>query len=145
MDDLKNLFLFELLTMEEIEAVSAAFKRQEYEAGAKIFLEGDKGNALYVIISGEVKIVKGEGGAETELIRLAGGDFFGEIALFEYVTRTASALAVELTSLLEISRDNFNDFFAKKPDISAKLLYQMMGEMARRLRRSSSPDGGLIL
>jgi CRP-like cAMP-binding protein len=144
-EDLQQLFLFQLLTAEELAEVANSFHRKYYEKGQKIFCEGDKGNIMYIIVYGAVKITKEDQGQERELINLAPGDFFGEIALFDYVSRTASATATEETCLLELNRDDFNEFFSKNPVISSKILYQMMAEMARRLQRSNSPNGGLVL
>ena len=94
---------------------------------------------------GEVKIMRTELEHEKELALMHAGDFFGEVTLFDYALRTAAALTVQDTVLLEISRNNFNRLFKNNPRIVAKLLYQMMTEMSRRLRRRNNPGGGLIL
>lgn len=142
--ELSGLFLFQLLTMEEIEETGSFLKQHSYKIGDNIFSEGDKGNAMYIVVSGTVKITKKINGREKELINLGPGDFFGEIALFDYVSRTANAVSSEESSVLEITRSSFNDFFSKRPQICAKILYQMVAELARRLKRSTSADGGII-
>lgn len=141
---LKEFFLFQLLTKEELKEVSSIFYEKTYASGTKIFSENDKGSTMYIVKTGAVRIVKQEGEGEKEIITFMPGDFFGEIALFDYVFRTASAIADEETTVLEIQRDQFNKFFSEKPHLVAKILYQMMCEMARRVRRVISPTGFLI-
>lgn len=141
---LKDLFLFQLLTREEMADLAGLFGEKTYKPGETVFYEKDKGETMYVIKSGSIKIAKHEGSEMKEIITYTQGDFFGEIALFEYALRTASAIAQEDTVLLEVTRIDFNRFFSQKPHIVAKLLYQMMIEMSRRLRRKNIPDGGVI-
>jgi CRP-like cAMP-binding protein len=137
---LKEIFLFQLLDSSEIEEFARVWIERMYGAGMRIFSERNSGDAMYIITKGLVRITREEDGKEKEITTLRPGDFFGEIALFEYVARTATATALEDTYVLEITRERFNDFFSEKPHIAAKILYQMMIEMSRRLRRVSSLD-----
>lgn len=143
-NELRELFLFQLVTMEELKEVVAICREKMYAAGMKIFAEKDKGETICIIKTGSVKITKNEGGKEKELITLSQGDFFGEVALFDYVFRTASAITLEDTTIMEINRAEFNKFFSQKPQIAAKILYQMMTEMSRRLRKKDTPLGGFL-
>ena len=143
-NELKELFLFQLLTVEELDDAIEFFHEKMYAGGMKIFSEKEKGETMYVIKNGTVKISIQEAGREKEIITFSSGEFFGEITLFEYALRTATATAVEEVSVLEISRNEFNKLFNQKPQIAAKILYQMMSEMSHRLRRKNMPGGGLI-
>ncbi len=143
--ELKNLFLFQLLTNDELEETAGYFEEKSYLSGATIFKQREKGESMHVVKRGEVKIMRTELEHEKELALMHAGDFFGEVTLFDYALRTAAALTVQDTVLLEISRNNFNRLFKNNPRIVAKLLYQMMTEMSRRLRRRNNPGGGLIL
>ncbi|MCP4652292.1 MAG: cyclic nucleotide-binding domain-containing protein [Candidatus Omnitrophica bacterium] len=138
--DLQGLFVFQLLHPDELEELVPIFTKKIYLPDMTVFSEGSKGESMYIIKSGAVKVVKN---AE-EIIQLAGGDFFGEVALFDYAVRTASIIATENTILLEINRQDFNKLFTKSAHIVAKILYQMMTEMSRRLRRKNNPGGGLV-
>lgn len=144
LENLKELFLFQLLSKDEIKEIVDIFYEKVYAAGTKIFSENDKGDTMYIIKSGSVKITKQKDGEEQEIITLMPGDFFGEVALFDYVFRTATATAVEETAVLEVQREQFNKLFSQKPHTVAKILYQMMCEMSRRLRRTIPPRGLLI-
>jgi len=140
-NELKKLFLFQTCDDTEIAQMLTYFTSHEYFAGNAVFNEHDRGESMYVILRGAVKIVKVSG--ET-IIELHEGDFFGEVALFDYALRTASAAAFEDSVILEITRNEFNRLFSVAPALVAKLLYQMMTEMSRRLRRKNNPGGGII-
>lgn len=145
-EEVKDLFLFQLFTLEELPDVVCAFKEKNYSAGERIFTEKDRGETMYVVKTGSVRItVKESTGKDKELIIMSSGDFFGEITLFEYALRTATAVTIEESSILEISRNEFNALFSQKPHLVAKLLYQMMTEMSRRLRRKNANGAGIIL
>jgi len=139
--ELKAFFLLQSLTAEELTAFLAYCQRREYFEGHAVFHEKEHGEALYIIIKGSVEIMR-QGGEV--LATLCDGDFFGEVALFDYALRTAGAIAKQDTVLLEVNRNDFNKLFVKEPSIAAKLLYQMMTEMSRRLRVKNSPSGGII-
>lgn len=142
--ELNKLFLFELLNREELPEVADMFIEKIYPSGGKIFTENEKGETMYVIRTGSVKITKLEKGVERVVATLVPGDFFGEIALFDYTSRTATAFANEGTALLSIKRHGFNDFFNRKPALAAKILYQMMTEMSRRLRKHTFADQDIV-
>ena len=74
-------------------------------AGSPVFLEGEVGDAFYVIESGEVRIGHGDATLRTEVA----GDYFGEIALLRDVPRTADAVAVVDTVLRRLDRTTFLD------------------------------------
>jgi len=139
-DDLMKLFIFQLLTREEIEGVLSVFNEKIYPAETVIFSEGERGDTMYVVTAGAVKIFKVDNKQEKEIAVLGAGDFFGEVTLFDYAFRTASAKTLEGTSLLAVRRDTFNDFFLRNSTISSKMLFQMMAEMSRRVRKSITPS-----
>ena len=134
LEQLRSLFLFQLLTMEETAEVAPMLLEKVYAPGAMVFNENDQENSMYVVKTGSIKITKMMAGVSRELINLMPGEFFGEIALFEYITRTASAVTIENSSILEITHDDFHKLFSEKPQIAAKILYQMVMEMTRKLR-----------
>lgn len=140
-NELKKLFLFQLFSDADLAQALTYFTHREYFSGNSIFNERDRGESMYVILKGAVKISKSSGETIAELHE---GDFFGEVALFDYALRTASARAFEDSVILEITRNEFNQLFSTSPGLAAKFLYQMMTEMSRRLRRKNNPGGGII-
>jgi EAL domain-containing protein (putative c-di-GMP-specific phosphodiesterase class I) len=79
--------------------------REKYASGEVIFKEGDIGQDAYLIEHGKVSITSGRGGQERVLATIERGEMFGEIALIDKMTRTASAIAAEDATLIRISRD----------------------------------------
>ncbi|MBN1122729.1 MAG: cyclic nucleotide-binding domain-containing protein [Anaerolineae bacterium] len=96
----------------------------EYEPGEYVFKEGDPGNELYLVISGQVAIIKdAEGSAPLVLSYCTADQIFGEVSLLQYGPRTASAMAVEKTRLIGISRKEFWDLFHDKP-VFREMIFQ---------------------
>ena len=71
---------------------------KQYDAGEVIFSEGDSGKALYIVMSGSVKIVKKRDSGDKVLAPLAAGSYFGELALISEAPRFASAVAEKRVS-----------------------------------------------
>ena len=94
-----------------------------FEPHRMIISEGDPGDCLYGILSGRVRIycssIEGE---EITLNVLEVGDLFGEIALLDGNTRTASAAAMEQTDLLRIHRDHFLPYLKINPELILGML-----------------------
>jgi CRP-like cAMP-binding protein len=102
--------------------------------GATIFAKGDAGTQLIAVLSGRVKIVvSSPEGREAVLNVVHEGEVFGEIALFDGCSRTASAIAVTDCELLSIDRRHFLPMVREQPDVAIKLIEILCA----RLRRSS--------
>lgn len=115
--------LFKPLTAEDRKEVLAAVTRSAYLPGEDIVREGEEGQTMYLIKSGEVVVwVKGKDNGRNEVARLGPGDFFGEVALAtsrpRVATVTAAAGGVEL---VEISRPVIRDMAFKYPEIKQSL------------------------
>jgi CRP-like cAMP-binding protein len=106
-----------------------------FEPHRSIFDKGDPGDCLYGILSGRVRIysTSAEGG-EILLNVMEPGELFGEIALLDGSTRTASAAAMEHADLLRIHRDHFLPYVKANPD----LILGMLSLLCQRLRWTSS-------
>ncbi|MFW5688768.1 MAG: Crp/Fnr family transcriptional regulator [Spirochaetota bacterium] len=107
---------------------------QTFEAGKVIFREGDQGEHMYIIQSGQVKISKNVGGREHELAVLEKGDFFGEMAIVSRIARTATATAVNSTQLLAFDRQGFMGMIEK----NAKIALNIIDKLSRRLQNANS-------
>jgi CRP-like cAMP-binding protein len=108
---------------------------------AVIFREGDIGDYMYILVSGEVRIVKSIRGAEVVLAIMEKGDFFGEMALLENVPRSASAIVNKDAEVIVIDKDNFQPMFSKNPEIAIKMLIKF----SSRLRDTNNKIDALLL
>jgi CRP/FNR family transcriptional regulator, cyclic AMP receptor protein len=107
---------------------------QTFDAGKTIFQEGDQGEHMYIIQTGQVKISKNIGAQEHELAILEKGDFFGEMAIVSRIARTASATAVNSTQLLAFDRQGFMGMIEK----NAKIALNIIDKLCRRLQNANS-------
>lgn len=87
-----------------------------WPAGALVFEEGTPGEALYVVLSGEIGVFDGPGG---EIARIAPGDFFGEFSLLMASSHTRTARALADSELLVLPKDSFQELLDAHPDLDA--------------------------
>ncbi len=117
---------------------------RDYAAGQTIFNAGDRGNCMFIVLAGAVRIVRTVGGSgsgsdserEDVLAELGPGEFFGEMALVDNSTRMASAVAVTGTRLAEIDRARFVYLVGQQPAFALTV----MRVLAQRLARAQAPQ-----
>jgi len=94
---------------------------QTYPKDCLLFAEGEKGNNLYIIQSGSVKITKIVNNQEIVLAVLGKSDIFGEMAMLDDKPRAATAEIYEDCTLLAVNKDNFTKLIHDQPDMVVKL------------------------
>ncbi|HSD25810.1 MAG TPA: FAD-dependent oxidoreductase, partial [Vicinamibacteria bacterium] len=82
--------------------------REHYEPGQEVFRQGELGDRLYLVLSGEVDVVREEGGVSRVLARLGPGQWFGEMALLHQTVRTASVRCAAPLDVLSLPREEFS-------------------------------------
>jgi CRP-like cAMP-binding protein len=103
-----------------------------YPAGQKIFNEGDRNNAMYIIIKGAVEITVNVNNSQSRLAKMYPGDFFGEMALFKSSPRSATAKTITPTELAVIeSKQQLEMFLVKNPRFAAKMVSIMVDRLAK--------------
>jgi CRP/FNR family transcriptional regulator/CRP/FNR family cyclic AMP-dependent transcriptional regulator len=125
--------LFNGFPREELEPLAPAVKPRTFARGSYVFHEGDPGNALFIIQSGQVKISRmGHGGEEAVFVILLAGDSFGEMSLFgERAVRSADAQAMELTECLTLAREPFVAFLERHPALMQHMIVVLSGYIRR--------------
>ena len=125
--------LFARLAPADLDRLAALFRRRRYRAGEPVFREGDPGTALYVVETGEVKVLLGGSeGKEVVLSLLGSGEFFGELALLDGEPRSADAVATAATEVLVLPREDFLRFLGEVPAVAIN----MLAALSRRFRRT---------
>ena len=125
-------FLSQLPT-EPGQSLPPVVQRCEFQAGDVIFKKGDPGDAMYVIVRGQVKVVLPSGdGNEALLATMDDGDFFGELSLIDGEPRSATIVALQHTETIVLHRDGFQDFLRETPEVAI----EMLQALSRRLRQS---------
>jgi F420-non-reducing hydrogenase small subunit len=112
----------------------------EFAPGEKIFHQGNPGDAMYVILEGEVEISKESGRDRYLLAHLYTDDFFGEMAILTNQPRSASATAISRTLLLPIKRDEFLDKVKKEPELALYILQVLIIRLRMMLSFLDTPE-----
>jgi len=126
--------LFKRLEPHELENLAEEVDQVNFKAGETIFSEHDRGDSLYVLETGTVRIwVFDEDVKEVTLAELKPGDFFGELAVLDRGERSSSATAITDIHLHRLSSDDFQKFLMEHPDASIDVIC----EIAARMRQTN--------
>jgi len=137
-EKLSHSVLFAYCTAEELESVTAFVRPSRYEKGELIFHEGDMGAELYLVETGRVAISKAvKGNLEQVLAHMGPGEYFGEMALLDKISRTASATAEEDCVLLSIGKDDLFMLMEREPKAAAKIMFNLLRTFTSRLQATN--------
>ena len=126
--------LFKRLEPQELEKLAEEIDQVNYPAGETIFNEHDRGDALYILEEGSVRIwVYDDDVKPVTLAELKPGDFFGELAVLDRGERSSSATAITDIHLHRLSSDDFQKFLIEHPDASIDVIC----EIAQRMRQTN--------
>ena len=129
-DSLSRIPLFQRLTPEELEQLAAEVDQVKFDPDETIFNEQDKGDALYVVEAGSVRIwVLDEDVEPVTLKELGPGEFFGELAVLDRGPRSTNATAIGETTLHRLSSDDFQAFLMKHPDVAIDVICEIGARM----------------
>jgi CRP/FNR family cyclic AMP-dependent transcriptional regulator len=142
----RKLYLFQDLEEGEIYEVLNRTSLREFPVDALIIREGEPGDSLFIMQEGEVEITKQltltldeDTPKERVMIRLKAenGVYFGEMALLENETRSATVTALSDCSVLELHRKDFLDLIEKNPAMGVKLLLRLAQVLSQHLRKTN--------
>ena len=128
--------LFEGVTAAELETLRGAVRMRSFGKDSHVFREGDPGSHLYLIKSGQVKILRvAAGGGEIVFAVVGAGEIFGELSLFEPDgERSADAVALEPTECALLARDPVLAFLLEHPLLLLRMLTSLVGYIQRKDR-----------
>jgi len=139
---IKQMPLFAGLTDGELGALTRDLLCRQFREGEAIFQQGDPGQMLYLVESGQVRIyVQDEEGQETSVTLCGPGDMFGELAVIDGLPRSASAVAMDRTVVHILSRDRFREHMRRSP----QLAFNFMKTLSVRVRYSTQQVSSLTL
>jgi len=123
LEAIRSVPLFASLDDEATKELRNLLELKTIKQETSLFHHGDKGDAMYLIDGGRVRIsVKDSVGHDVTLAELAGGDFFGEMAILDGKPRSATATVIEDSRLAVLSREKFISFVHRNPDVALKML-----------------------
>ena len=133
--DLRACALFRDMDDATLAAVAHLLRHRRFRRNEVIFHEGDPGDALFIVVSGSVKIlVASPEGEEAIIATVHPGEFFGEIALLDGAERSATAVALEPAELDTLARTPFLELIDTQAGVRLAVLAGLAGEL-RRLTR----------
>jgi uncharacterized membrane protein len=127
---LKAIPLFESLEPDDLGALAHKLRELNVASGHTVFVQGDEGDAVYMIEDGAVDIVAGSGKHKVILTSLIKQQYFGELSLLDGAPRSATAVANRDTHLFALERDDFVAFIKKRPDAALSIMHEV-GERMR--------------
>jgi CRP-like cAMP-binding protein len=142
----QKVFLFQDLDLAALEDVLALTVPRDFVAGAVIIREGEPGDSMFIMGSGEVEITKAltlvlekDTPKERVMLRLRAedGGCFGEMALLENEVRSATVQAITPCRLLELQRDDFLGYVKSHPQVGCQLLLRLAQRLSAYLRRTN--------
>ncbi len=169
LDSVRAIPLLASLSDEQIAAERHLFRKRAVAKGAFIFLEGDPPERFYILLKGQVKLIRSSEGKDLILRIATPGDWFGGVAAFGRRAHPYTAQAMEPSVVMTISGADFAALLARYPEVSQHIIEGLVSqltdahEMMRRLalepveprlahtlldlasRRSRQPSQGLTL
>ncbi|SFM57320.1 Crp/Fnr family transcriptional regulator [Variovorax sp. OV329] len=133
---LQQMAIFGGVNDEALYFLLARARIREHAAGSYIAKEGDVATGLFVLLRGRVSVQRYWNDHQVQLRELGQGDCFGEMALLDLGKRSASILALEDCTALEMGTDLLHDFFEHDASQFALLQMNIARELSRRLRRT---------
>ncbi|MCK4396675.1 Crp/Fnr family transcriptional regulator [candidate division WOR-3 bacterium] len=121
------------------EEEKSGFEKQ-LNTGEVLFKDGDRGDEMYLIKSGKVRISKSAGEVEKTLAVLKEGDFFGEMSVIDGSPRSATATAIEPAELVIFDREVFMNQVRENP-----LIEYVLHTLIRRLREADEQIKFLLI
>jgi uncharacterized membrane protein len=132
---LRSIPLFAGLTEEDLDELGRHLEPRRFAAGSMVLNQGDSGSSMYIVESGECNIhLPGDASRRISLKDIARGEYFGELALFDEMPRSASVLATTDAVLLELDRDTLEGFLGRRPQVALAILRTM----SARLRETNT-------
>jgi signal transduction histidine kinase len=134
LDELRKIPLFADLSEEDLEQLYQMAETVSVPAGELVLQEGDQGDSLFVVLSGELEVTKRQGSQDVLLALYKPGQFFGEMALLEQAPRSASVRTLQESRLLVVSQVAFQTLLSCSPSAPMKILHTVTS----RLRSTES-------
>ena len=136
---LRQVPLFRNVDDQKLRLLAFMSERVVFDSGESIVVEGDFGDAAFIILSGTADVVIASAGGEQPVAQVGENDFVGEIAILIDVPRTATVRATSEVVALAVSKEHFFKLLNTFPDMAV----EVMRALAHRLERTTREFGKL--
>jgi len=137
MDLLVRVKMFDQMSSDELHHLSRYMSLHTLALNEVLFEEGESSHYLCFIVEGAVQISKQGNSGESTLAKIPAGRMVGEMSLFDKYARSATARAIQPTSVAIISQENVDKLCLEHPAIGVKVLKGVARIMSLNLRRTS--------
>jgi hypothetical protein len=127
--------MFAGLDPDDLEELAGRVEERRYEPGADLCVEGDAGDAVYLLIRGTVRVFTGAGDAARTVSEQGPGACIGEMAVFDRAPRSATVRALEPVRALIVPGDGFKQLLIERPEMNQVILAELVRRMRRLLAR----------
>ncbi|MCB0363386.1 MAG: cyclic nucleotide-binding domain-containing protein, partial [Bdellovibrionales bacterium] len=132
---LQNVYLFKGLNSDQLALLSGISRTTTYNPNDEIFGEGDVARAAYFVKYGSVRIVqRTRSGENMEVASLGTGSHFGEMAFLDNEKRSATAIAIEKSEIVEVPYNELKVLLDSNPIIAVIFYHELAHFLAGRLR-----------
>lgn len=144
-DLLRRVPLFSMLSDDQLHALAASVVKRRLKRGDRVVTQGEKSDALSIILSGRARVLMSDSTSDREVIlaTLQPGDYFGEMSLIDNDVHSASVEAETPLDVLELGRNEFLHSLAESSPMA--MAYGIMRGLVQRLRVADRKIGSLAL
>jgi CRP/FNR family transcriptional regulator, cyclic AMP receptor protein len=134
-DFLRGISIFEGLNAQVIEKLASMLEIRRCEPGSLLFKEGDESRELFVVLSGELEVMKrSKRGRDARIAVVGMGDSIGEMSIVDDQPRSATVMAVSPSQLMRLGADDLSRLAETDLRSYATILHNVAREISRRLR-----------
>ena len=133
--------IFSELDPDDLEELADIVEERRVDAGKDVFREGDPGDAVYLIVKGEVTVFTGgtDDRPERVLSQLGSGACIGEMAVLDASPRSATVRANERTRMLRVPGEGFKRVMSERPEMSAAIVAELVKRMRGMMASGPTP------
>ncbi len=135
---LRGTAICRTLSEAEIGAIASIAEAHKLAPGKELFREGDPGDGLYLVVSGEIDVVKRAPGNERSLARLGAGEVLGEMSLVTDDSRSATGRAIVESTVLRLPATRFRTLLEEGSPAALKVVAKIAEVVARRLATTNA-------
>lgn len=139
LSELRNVALFGALSDEALEHLVSTLTVAQPSSGDVLFREGDVAGDMYVVLDGEIEVLKrSRQGSDSRVAMLGPGDWFGEMSIVDVQPRSATVRAIAPSRLLRITAKDLDALYRYDLKAYSLIVLNLARELSRRLRVADS-------
>ena len=135
---IRKIPIFRDLEDADVRRLSEVATEEVIPVGGQVFSEGSRGDSLFAVKYGTVRVLKKGKDGQEEVARMGSGEHFGEMALIDDDRRSATVDAVEHTELVRIKREDLEGLLAQDDALGHRVFRAFSKYLSRRLRRTTT-------